>query len=105
MIPGLVTDIVKAQTNIQFDRAHLADYGAYSVNYEIVYYLLTDNYNVFMDTQQAILYSIREAFDKYGIEFAYPTQSLFIDALNPKEAVGNGNKRIVEWQEKDAHRP
>jgi small-conductance mechanosensitive channel len=101
MIPGLVTDIVKAQPDIQFDRAHLAEYGTYSINYEIVYFLLTDDYNKFMDTQQRILYSIREAFDKHGIEFAYPTQSLVLDAPNTKEAVGNGNKRIVEWQEKD----
>src|SRR5262245_36195003 len=96
-----MTDIVKAQPNIQFDRAHLADYGTYSINFEIVYYLLTDYYNVFMDTQQNILYSIREVFDKHGIEFAYPTQSLYVDASNAKETVGNSNKRIVEWQEKD----
>jgi small-conductance mechanosensitive channel len=104
MIPGLVTDIVKAQPDIQFDRAHLAEYGTYSINYEIVYFLLTDDFNKFMDTQQTILYSIREAFDKYGIEFAYPTQSLFVDAPNTQEVVGNGNKRIVEWQEKDTRR-
>ena len=105
LVPGLMTDIVKAQQNIQFDRAHLAELGTYSINYEIVYYLLTDDYNKFMDTQQAILYSIREAFDRHGIEFAYPTQNLFVDTQHQKETVGNGSKRIVEWQEKDAHRP
>lgn len=105
MVPGLVGDIVKAQQNIQFDRAHLAEYGQYSINYEIVYYLLTDDYNKFMDTQQAILYSIREAFDKHGIEFAYPTQYLYVDALSRREVVKNGDKRIVEWQEKDTFKP
>jgi small-conductance mechanosensitive channel len=99
MVPGLLADIVKAQQNIQFDRAHLLEYGQYSINFEVVYYLLTDNYNQFMDTQQAILYSIREAFDKHGIEFAYPTQNLLVDLVNRKENGKSDEKRIVEWQE------
>jgi small-conductance mechanosensitive channel len=105
MVPGMVADIVKAQENIQFDRSHLLEYGEYSINFEIVYYLLTDDFNKFMDTQQTILYSIRETFDKHGIEFAYPTQNLFVDVLNRKENGANGEKRIVEWQEKDAFKP
>jgi small-conductance mechanosensitive channel len=31
-----------------------------------------------MDIQQEINFAIKEAFKKYNIEFAYPTQTLFI---------------------------
>lgn len=104
MVPPMIAEIIKAQPNVQFDRSHILEYGQYSINFESVYYLMSADYNVYMDTQQVILYRIREAFEKHGIEFAVPVQNLFVDALKPKEN-GNGDKKIVEWQEKDSSRP
>ena len=51
----------------------------FSLDFEVVYYVLSPNYNVYMDIQQAINLSIHEKFEKEGIEFAYPTQTLFIE--------------------------
>ena len=36
-----------------------------------------------MDIQQAINLSIFEAFEKVGIEFAYPSQTLYVNRVNP----------------------
>ena len=41
--------------------------------------MLSSDYNKYMDTQQAINLTIYEEFEKRGIEFAYPTQTLFVE--------------------------
>lgn len=76
-IPGIFEDVLKRQENVRFDRAHFKEYGPYSLNFEFVYYVLSPDYNVYMDIQQAINFGLHEEFEKRGIEFAYPTQTIF----------------------------
>jgi len=40
--------------------------------------VLSPDYNIYMDIQQSIYFDIHENFEKEGIEFAYPTQKLFV---------------------------
>jgi len=54
-------------------------YGAFSLDFEIVYYVLQPEYNAYMDVQQAINLAIFRRFAAEGIEFAYPTQTLFVE--------------------------
>lgn len=82
LIPAILREAVEAQENTRFDRAHFKEYGAFSLNYETVYYVLVPDYNAYMDTQQAINFHIHERFEQEGIEFAYPTQTLFVKALD-----------------------
>ncbi|MGE0113520.1 MAG: mechanosensitive ion channel family protein [Steroidobacteraceae bacterium] len=77
-IPGIIRDIVNAQDNVRFDRCHFAKYGAASLDYETVYYVLSADYNHYMDIQQNINFQLFEAFGRRGIEFAYPTQKLWL---------------------------
>jgi len=42
-----------------------------------------------MDTQQAINLAIYKRFREKNIEFAYPTQTLYIDRENAKNKNGN----------------
>ena len=39
------------------------------------------DYNVYMDIQQAINLEIYRRFAEEGIEFAYPTQSIFVEKV------------------------
>jgi small-conductance mechanosensitive channel len=78
IIPELLKSIIKNQKMAEFDRAHFASYGDYSLNFEIVYYVLSSDYNNYMDIQQRINFDIFEEFEKRGIEFAFPTQSLLV---------------------------
>lgn len=78
-IPGIIKKAITDLDNTTFDRAHFSSYGDFSLNFEIVYYVLSADYNVYMDTQQAINLKIYEEFEKKGIEFAYPTQTLFLE--------------------------
>jgi small-conductance mechanosensitive channel len=78
-----VPDIFKKQLeqfdDVHFDRAHFKAYGAYSLDFEFVYYIHTPDYNRYMDIQQAINLGLYEEFEKEGIEFAYPTRTLYLN--------------------------
>jgi small-conductance mechanosensitive channel len=43
-----------------------------------VYYVQSPDYTRYMDAQQAINFRIHEAFESLGVEFAYPTQTLWL---------------------------
>ncbi|MGR8929389.1 MAG: mechanosensitive ion channel domain-containing protein [Gammaproteobacteria bacterium] len=77
-IPQMLKDVVEAQDHTRFDRAHFKSYGDFALIFEIVYYVDSADYNLYMDIQQTINLAIYERFMTDGIEFAYPTQSLYL---------------------------
>ena len=79
LIPRIIREAVEAQQNTRFDRSHFSQYGDFSLNFESVYYVLSRDYNQYMDIQQSIYLAIHEGFEAEGIEFAYPTQTLFLE--------------------------
>jgi small-conductance mechanosensitive channel len=92
-IPSVIKGIIEEQQHIRFDRAHLQEFGAYSINFEIVYFITDPDYNLFMNTQQVVLFRIHEEFSKRGIRFAYPTQTVLIGGMQKEE---NGkNKELI----------
>jgi small-conductance mechanosensitive channel len=84
-IPGMLAEIVKAQPKVRLDRAHFTGVGASAMNFEVVYFYDSPDYNAFMDVQQEIYLQMVERFDAEGIEFAYPTQTLQV-----RGGAGNG---------------
>ena len=78
-IPVIITNIIKGINDTVFDRAHFFSYGDFSLVFEVVYYVIGSDYNKYMDVQQEINLKIKEEFEKHGIEFAYPTQTLYLN--------------------------
>lgn len=78
-LPALLREIIDAETGVRFDRAHFARLGAYSLDFECVYYVLSADYNRYMDAQQSINLRIMERFAALGVEFAYPTSTVRLD--------------------------
>jgi small-conductance mechanosensitive channel len=78
-LPGIIEDIVVKQDSARFDRAHFQRFGDYSLNFETVYYVESSDYRLYMDIQQAVNLEIFRRFAEEGIEFAYPTQTLFVE--------------------------
>ena len=78
-IPKLIEAAVADQEQVRFDRCHFASYGDSSLNFETVYYVESSDYGQHMDILQALNLSIFRSFAAEGIEFAYPTQTLFIE--------------------------
>ena len=77
-IPEIVKEIVGGIELAELDRVHFKEFGDFSLNYEVVYYANTTEYGVYMDMQQEINLQIKERLEKEGIEFAYPTQVVYV---------------------------
>ncbi len=77
-IPEILQRVIENQKQTRFDRSHFRSYADFSLVYESVYYVDVPDYNVYMDIQQAINLGIHEQFEREQIEFAYPTQTLFM---------------------------
>ena len=77
-IPALVRSIVEQQPKTRFDRAHFKEYGDSALVFEVVYFVLDPDYNIYMDIQQAVNLAIFRRFQEEGIEFAYPTRTLHV---------------------------
>ena len=82
-VPQILEDAIRAQDKTRFDRAHFAAFGAFSLDYEAVYFVLDPAYGTYMDIQQAINLRIMDEFKRRGIEFAYPTQLQYNVELPP----------------------
>ena len=82
-IPGIIEEIVKSHELARFDRVHFQSFGDSALIFEVVYNVLTPVYNKYMDVQQSINVNIMEAFEQRRIEFAYPTQKLYVTQVAP----------------------
>lgn len=77
-IPAMIREIVESQSKVRFDRGHFQALGESALMFEYVYYVLTPAYNDYMDVQQNINLTLLEQLAAEGVEFAYPTQSVFL---------------------------
>ena len=78
-IPSMIQAIVDAQEHSTFNRCHFTEFADSSLNFELVYYIDTRELPVALNQQQAINLGIMEAFGREGIEFAFPTQTLYLE--------------------------
>lgn len=76
-IPDWLGELVEARENTRLDRSHLKQFGAYSIDFEVVYFITVPEYNAYMDAQQAINLGIHERFEREGVEFAFPTRVVY----------------------------
>jgi small-conductance mechanosensitive channel len=76
-IPQVVRQIIDQEPSARFDRTHLRGFGASSIDFEIVYWVKVPDYAVHMDLLQRINLEILRQFERLGVDFAYPTQTLF----------------------------
>ncbi len=78
-VPATIRQIIESQQMTRFDRAHFQGFADSALTVEVVYYVLDPDYNRYMDIQQAINLAILQTFADEGIEFAYPTRTLYFD--------------------------
>jgi len=72
-IPGMIKEIVSSVGETEFDRCHFKSFGDYSLNFEVAYYVLKQDYIEYLDVVEKVNLAIFEAFKNEKIEFAYPT--------------------------------
>lgn len=78
-IPSIIKEIIEKTENTEFSRAHFIEFWKSELNFEIVYFITTKEFEIYRDTHQKICLEIMKKFKKQWISFAYPTQSIYIE--------------------------
>lgn len=88
-IPDIVQALVKKVAGVEFERCSMSGFGASSLDYTLTFYSLHPDYNRSMSALSRVLLALYRGFREQGIEFAYPTQTLYIEGVDdvPERAV------------------
>jgi small-conductance mechanosensitive channel len=86
-VPAALKAIIERQDKVRFDRAHLKTLDQEFIGYEVVYFVLTADYSLFMDTQQTIILETMQLLDQLGISTAKRAQPVNVIANEVQSAV------------------
>ncbi len=76
----IIEEAIKQAPNVErLDRVYFKTFGDFALIFEIVYFMNTSDYKTYLETQEKINLKIKEEFEKEGIEFAYPTQTVILE--------------------------
>ncbi len=77
-IPRIVEEVVETADNCRFDRAHFAEFGDSSLEFEVVYFMTIPDFPAFRDTQQQINLELYRRIEALDASFAFPTRTLHL---------------------------
>ena len=77
-IPTILKKIIDSTPDALYDRCHFIEFGPSSLDFELVYFIPTNNYIRAMEAQQSINIAIKREFELNQIEFAYPTSTIHL---------------------------
>ena len=81
-VPGIVTRIFEALDGGRLDRVHFTSFGDSALIFEVVYYVESSDYTQYLNIQQAFNFDLMARFAEVGIEFAYPTQTIYTKSVS-----------------------
>ncbi len=77
-IPAEMERIVTAVPNARFDRAHLFQFAASALDYELVFFVESADLKGMFDARQAVMIALVRRFREMGVDFAFPAQTSFL---------------------------
>ena len=77
VIPDILKTIIETN-NTEFVSARFIEFADSSLNFEVIYYVNTADYNEFVRVVEDINYKIIDEFNKLGVGFAFPSRTLYI---------------------------
>jgi len=81
-IPEIVKNVIDPISGVRFGRCHFKNFGDSSLNFECVYHVESQDYDIFMDIKQEINQKVLEKFNQEGIGMAYPTRTVYMAGSN-----------------------
>ena len=81
-IPSLIREIIESRESTRFERCLFMDFGDSALNFETVYHMLVPDFRTYGEANHAINLEIFRRFGEEGIEFAYPTQKVYLEGVN-----------------------
>jgi small-conductance mechanosensitive channel len=85
-VPQALGELIGKHDKVRFDRAHLKTVDQNWIEYEVVYTMLDADYNLYMDTQQAVNLDAMRMFAELGISTAPRPQHLLLQELQDQPA-------------------
>lgn len=73
---SLISAIIRLKNRVRFERCHFMRMNPSTLEVETVYWVLSEDYDLYMDIHQDILFDIKNAFESEKITLAYPTQTV-----------------------------
>jgi small-conductance mechanosensitive channel len=73
-IPAEMERIVGAVPGARFDRAHLFQFAASALDYELVFFVDSGDLRDMFDARQAVMIELVKRFAELGVDFAFPAQ-------------------------------
>lgn len=80
-VPEIVAKIVKGVQAVEFERCGMSGFGPSSIDYTLVFFSLQPDFNRSMAAQSRVLMALFKGLQEEGLEFAYPTQTVFIEGM------------------------
>ncbi len=74
----LVKEILESLEGVRFDRVHFINLADSSLEFEVVYWVLSSEYNVYADIHHTLLKRMIGAFAANGLAFAFPTRTIVV---------------------------
>ncbi len=87
-IPSMIQEIVESHENTRFDRCYFMVFGESALNFETQYHVLVPDFQTYGETHHAINLEIFKRFAEEGIEFAYPSQTIYVEGVGPNGEPG-----------------
>lgn len=82
MVAGVVERIFEDISGCHLDRVHFTTFADSALLFEVVYFIESSEYVDFLNAQQQFNFTLMERFAEIGIEFAYPTQTIYTKTVN-----------------------
>lgn len=82
IIPQIVRDIIESVELTRFDRANFNKFGDFALLFEVVYYVGSPDYNIYMNINEKIHLKIKEELEARNISMAYPTQTIYLEKVD-----------------------
>ena len=78
-IQPLLTNIVNSMKSTDFVRASMVEFADFSLNFELVYNVLSSDHTEYIEINHKLRMKIFEEFEKNNIDFAFPTRTIHIE--------------------------
>lgn len=77
-VKNIVEDIFEKIENTRLDRCHFSRFDDSALFFEVVYFVDSPEYNIYMDIQEKINLELKDTFEKEKIEMAFPTRTVHL---------------------------
>jgi small-conductance mechanosensitive channel len=81
-VPGIIERIFEALDGGRMGRVHFTSFGDSALLFELVYHIESADYEDYLNVQQSFNFDLLDKFAELGIEFAYPTQTIYTKTVS-----------------------